>query len=563
MRMTIRKKLFGGFFAVLFIFSAAAGIANYQLSQVNQIYSQLIEDQVKKALIIEELMKISSDQSAHLHAYLLTGDESSLQNYETAKSEYARVTQEMIAATKTPENKARLDELNKLQALYSNTAEQIIFYKKKNNTTEYLNLIKEKENAIGKQFAAKAKEFGAIQQQTLHQGNTEASASITAIKKVVLAISLFAFIVGCAIAYYISRKISIPVLAISASTREIAGGILSGPDIAVTNKDELREMAESFNQMKHNVRTLIQKASSTSKQVAASSEELYANAEQTAQTTTQVASTIQEVAVGSEHQTKGMNESKQTIEENAQAVHRIAEATASVSRSIDDVVEEAKQGQSVIIKTVGQMQNIQQSVKESASVIHTLEESSKEIGTIVQAIQQIADQTNLLALNAAIEAARAGEHGKGFAVVADEVRKLAEQSKQSTEHITALIAHIQKHTTQAVQSMIKGMEEVKYGTAIVNEVGQAFERIVALVEHVAQETQEVSASAEEISAGTEQITSSLGQLLLVSETIAHGTQNVAASSQEQLASMEEVTAAADSLSKLAQDLQNELSQFKV
>ncbi|WP_276912692.1 methyl-accepting chemotaxis protein [Aneurinibacillus aneurinilyticus] len=562
MRMSIQKKLFYGFLAVLLLSGIATGIASYQLSVVDRIYQQVVNERMEKMILVKELTTLANEQSATLREYLLTGDEGSLKYYEAAKNEYIKISGKLGSTTSQADNKNQLSQLNQLQTSYNDTAYQIIFYKQQNNQQEYLRLIQEKEKVTSRQFLTKAKEFGLMQQELLQKSIAETTKRVTIIKMTIFTICLLALAGSCVIAMYISRLIFIPVRALTANAREIAAGILSGPDVIVKNKDELGEMSQTFNLMKQNIRTLIQKSDSTAKHVAASSKDLYVSAEQTAEIATQVASTIQEVASGAERQAKGMSESKHAISENAQAVQRIAKATSMVSGSASDVLEEARQGQEVITRAIQQMQSIQKSVKESSDSIHALGESSQEIGNIAQVIQQIADQTNLLALNAAIEAARAGEHGKGFAVVADEVRKLAEQSRQSTEHIAARITQIQQRTEQAIQAMDYGTNEAEAGTVIVDEAGRAFTRIFTLVQQVAEEVQEVSVSAEQISASTFQMTSSLEQLLLVSESIANGTQGVAAAAQEQLASIEEVSTAADSLSRLSHELQTEISQFK-
>ncbi len=560
--MTIRKKLVSGFILVLFVMGMAAGIASYQLSSTNDVYSNLIDDRVKKVVTVQRLIALANEQSASLRSYLLTGDASSMQSYELARAAYTKAAQELAIITIASDNKTALSELNRLQASYSNVAEQVIFYKKQNNTEEYVRLIREKESVIGAQFLAKAKTFGQAQQQTLQQGSEATTSSVQKAEAIVMIICIIALVLGGLIAFYISYVISTPVRAIATSARTIASGDLLTSDVFIKNKDELGDMAEAFNQMKHNIRALIRKANTMSEQVAASSEELYASAEQTAEAANQVASTVQEVASGADQQAKNIQENQHTIKENTEAIQKIAEATSTVSNSAAEVLTEARQGQAVLMKTVDQMRSIQQSVAESGEVIRTLGNSSEEIGNIIETIKQIADQTNLLALNAAIEAARAGEHGRGFAVVANEVRKLAEQSRQSTEHIAVLITRIQQHTTEAVQAMKRGTDEVEVGASVANEAGTAFARIMTLVERVVEEIQNVSIGAEAIAGSTTQVASSIEQSVAISTTIANGTQNVAASAQEQLASIEEVTAASDALSQLAQELQHELNRFK-
>jgi methyl-accepting chemotaxis protein len=209
------------------------------------------------------------------------------------------------------------------------------------------------------------------------------------------------------------------------------------------------------------------------------------------------------------------------------------------------------------------MSSISNTVNDLAKVIKGLGDRSQEIGQIVEVITGIAQQTNLLALNAAIEAARAGEHGRGFAVVADEVRKLAEQSAESAQQITNLIGTIQADTSTAVNVMDSTIQEVSSGIGVVNTAGEAFNRIENLINTVAKQIQEVSAASQQMSVGAMQVVKAIDEISDVSEKTAAGTQNVSAAAQEQLASMEEISASSSSLSKMATELQTLVSRFKV
>lgn len=563
MKMTIRKKLLGSFLIVLLFLGALSGTGYFLLSTVDKTYNNLLHVESEKEMLILEMSSIINEQSKAIRGYLLIGDETSLQTYKQADQAYREASKKVHTLLSTDNGKQLIGELDRLNHDYDAVVQKLITYKNQNNTAAYQQLIQTKEREIANLFIEKASETKKYFRDYVDTTSQQVSEQVVKIKRFILIISILAAVIGIGIALFISRLISFPIITLTQSAKELSQGNLAIQDVQVKNRDEIGELALSFNEMKHNLRDLINKINTSSEQVAASSEELFASSEQSSQATNQAAASMEEVAGGAENQMRGMDETKRAIEENAIAVQRIAELTSTISGSAGVVLEEAQQGNEVIERTIKQMQTIRATVDDSAAVIRTLGESSQEIGQIVAAITQIAEQTNLLSLNAAIEAARAGEHGKGFAVVADEVRKLAEQSRQSTEQISCLIEEIQKNTSRAVHVMEKGTKEVENGSVVVNEAGQAFQRILHSVQQAAGEMQEVSAATEEVSASTEEITATVEQLAQVSAEIAGSTQSVAASAEEQLASMEEITASADALSQLAQELQHEVTKFKL
>lgn len=371
-------------------------------------------------------------------------------------------------------------------------------------------------------------------------------------------------VIAIVISILITRSIVRPISSINQQLKEISDG--EGDltkTLDVESQDEVGELAQSFNRMIGSLRRMIGQIGSTSEQVAASSKQLTASAEQTTVATSEIAHSIEEVASGAEVQEQGANESSMAMNDMAKGVQQVAETTSTISELAQETNREANAGNESIQKAITQMDTINSSVSESASVIKTLGEHSNQIGTIIEVITGIAEQTNLLALNAAIESARAGEHGRGFAVVADQVRKLAEQSKESADQITGLIGQIKDDIENAVDLMDTGTKEASEGMNIVTEAGEGFQRILESIGEVTGQIQEVSAAAEEMSASVEEVNASIEEIAHISKNSADNTQSVASAAEEQMASMQEITSSANFLSDMAEDLQDLVNKFKV
>lgn len=561
--ISVRKKLFIGFFSVLVILVATIALGHFQMLNVEKKYSKLIDDKSKKLILIRELSYEIKNEQAHLKSYLMFGYEKSKKDFSEAHSNYLKISKSLADSLEEPKAKGYLNDLNTIEREYNVFFNRVYELNEQSKTDEAIQLVSMHESKYLNEFEIKTAEFTTFQQKLLDNGKQETSSDVDSVIFMQLILGILSVLAGLAIAWYLGVIISKPVFEILDRAKKIAVGDLTGHKIIVKNRDEFGELADAFNQMASNLRQLILQVSSNADQVAAASEELTASAEQNTNAIEQIASTIQEVASGAENQVHGIQEGSAAMEEISIGIGQIAMNTYQVSQSAMQTSEGAAEGNQAVQTAVKQMNSINDTVEGLAKVIASLGERSKEIGQIVEVITDIAGQTNLLALNAAIEAARAGEHGRGFAVVADEVRKLAEQSAKSAQQISGLISMIQAETEKAIHSMGQATKEVSQGINVVNTAGNSFEQIHRSVNEVSAQIQEVSAAVEQMSAGVVQVDQSFKMAAAVAEESAAGSQSASAATEEQLASMEEITASASSLARMMDELQEVIRRFKV
>lgn len=387
------------------------------------------------------------------------------------------------------------------------------------------------------------------------------SVLISFITKIVL-IMLVVLAIGFVVSSLLTARIISPLSRMKEQIQTIAAG--EGDltkQLDSTSKDEIGEMAQSFNQMLTSLRTMMTQIAQTATTVTTASQSLTTSASSTSQATEQVTTTMQQVAGGAEQSVTSIAESVTALQEMAIGVQQVAETTSTISDATSVTSEEAQEGNEALNRVMHQMSAINTSSNEVAKAIGKLDEQSIEIGAIVEVITGIADQTNLLALNAAIEAARAGEQGKGFAVVADEVRKLAEQSKHSADQISQLIGHIQADTTSVIQAIEGNARETAAGMKVVVETQQGFAKIKNSIDNVNTQIHEVSAVTEQMSAGVEEITASTEEVSRISGTISDNMIHVASASEEQLAAMTEIDEAAKEMARMSAELQSLINRF--
>jgi methyl-accepting chemotaxis protein len=562
--MTIQKKLFLSFACMIALLFAIA-LVTYNHMKQTQTNEQEMSNDAHFHYSLEAVQYRLAGMSNDERGYLLSGDE----QYSTELLDKNKMVRDLFVLLKSkpgldPSYLEFLVQMEQNFDTYFKASQQLLSKRKEGNVKDAQTIHFNEERQARKQLDT-------IVSQLIEKIDKEASQeSINRQEEndrqnlLMLIIFVVAIVIALTIGWLLARSITKPLRVINLQLKEIAegNGDLSR-EIMLRSKDEIAEVAHSYNQMVRNLRLILSQAKDTAIQVAASSEQLTASAEQTTRATENIVNVTQRISANSEREQQHMMEAVHSIQQISEGIQQVSEGNEEVSRLSHSALDASSKGANAVHDVLREMNEIHEAVQQAASVIQSLGDRSQHINGITNIITDLANRTNLLSLNAAIEAAQAGEHGKGFAVVAQEIRKLAEQSGQSARQINELIQEIVLETGQAVTTMKTGTDKVTLGLTKTAEVDKVFRTIEANVAAVTSQVGVTSSTVLELAASSRQIVAMMDGVSVASHEVAIACQSNSASTEEQLATMEEISSSSHELSSLAEGLHGTLSRFKL
>lgn len=381
-------------------------------------------------------------------------------------------------------------------------------------------------------------------------------------KLVTLLTTSIILLIGIVIVYFFTTSMTKPIQHLTKQVQQLGNGhlLITSPS---NRKDEIGKLTNAIHQMATDIRTVIQRIKASSLILADTSTKLLHNTNETKDASDQISFTMEELAEKSSSQFHSLNESAKVMEEMAIGVTQIAEAASTASNLSYQSLSEVKQGNDAIHTVIQQMNTIQHSVLLSADSMQILKNHAADINSIITFIQELSAQTNLLALNAAIEAARAGEAGKGFAVVANEVRKLAEQTAQSTSGIQSILDQLNKGSNNTAQAMDTMIADVREGLKSVEGAKKAFDRILQSINEMSNQVLEVSTTAEQMTASSEEISASAHESSTIAKETSASTQETVYLTSRQQDLMNNVSKSIEDITSMSVELKQLTSKFTI
>jgi len=546
MRFTIARKLGVSFLIVLVLMIVTALYCYVKLQQLSAAQNDLMDKRLPIAFTTYDIRTANNRVNAALQEYLLLGDDPArrqiaqkdvTQTWERLDSDIARL-QDLQRDVVRAEDREMVAGLQSEMAAYKTAQMEIIrtaYAGKKKDQKKIVPLFKERVLPMASLVRKTANELQSATAKDMEAQDAAVDAASAATLRALVFGFLSAMAIATVLATVVSRKFAHLIGRVAVRAQVVAKGDLSQAELSADSRDEIGDLTVAVNLMQSNLRSTLESVATAAEQVANASEEISANASQ--------------AASGAEKQIDQTTQAATAMQEMSSTISQMSENASLAAAAARQTSADAQQGGTAVEQALSIMDEISNSTRAVSGRIEDLGKNSERIGSIINVIEDIADQTNLLALNAAIEAARAGEQGRGFAVVADEVRKLAEKTSSATKEIAGMIRSIQDNTGTAVEAMRTGQSKVHTGVDKTKAVGEALQGIIGEAERVGDMISQIATAVTEQSSASEEIRRTVEEIAKIIRESGEGSKQSAL--------------ACNQLSELALDLQQTLQRFKL
>ncbi|KHF37864.1 methyl-accepting chemotaxis protein [Halalkalibacter okhensis] len=557
---SIKTKILLSFSFVILLVAVLGTLTFFSINKINQNTEAIVNEQLTLLISEKELQLNMSQRIASLRGYMIHGEQDIIDEYYRYTEDSERLQDTILAINNSEEVQYLINRSLGWREIVNSS---VITAYHNGNEERAIRVLNETVQPLGQEIMEGFEEIASARELLIEeQGN-----AILSIGQILLytciAVTLLIVAFGIGIALVTSQIITTPIKAVMERMNAIANYDLSQKPLQTNLKDEVGQLIFAVNKMGENTKNLISEISVVSGSVSNRSEELSHSASEVKAGSQQTAVTMQELASGSEVQANNTYQLTKLMDSFSTKILDANENGKVINTSSLNVMEMTQEGKRLMGSSIEQMTRIDDIVQNAVRKVQGLDLQSQEISKLVSVIKEIADQTNLLALNAAIEAARAGEHGRGFAVVADEVRKLAEQVSYSVTDITHIVDKIQSESSLVTASLQDGYKEVEQGTNQLTTTGETFALINTAVTDMATSIQTVTDNLASISLNSKNMNATIEEIASVSEQSAAGVEQTSAATQQVSTSMEGVAYSSEQLAELAEKLNTLVRQFKL